>query len=87
MLTGWFFACLAGFGMPGWVFLMGDIIDAFNPTSTLEEMLDSINFVSIVNLLIGVGVMITTYCYYASLLVFSESVANKTRIRYLEAIL
>jgi len=35
MFFGWFFALLGGFAMPSWVFLMGDIIDAFDPSSTL----------------------------------------------------
>ena len=37
--------------------------------------------------IIGGLVLITTYLYYAFLLIFSENIAYKTRVTYLKAIL
>mmetsp|Transcript_21964 Transcript_21964/g.16313 ORF Transcript_21964/g.16313 Transcript_21964/m.16313 type:complete len:100 (+) Transcript_21964:203-502(+) len=87
MVVGWFFAGLAGLGMPSFVFLMGEILDAYSPYIEAKEMEDTINRTCLAMLLIGVYLAITNYFYFSSLLSFSERVSNKMRIRYLQAIL
>mmetsp|Transcript_43674 Transcript_43674/g.42190 ORF Transcript_43674/g.42190 Transcript_43674/m.42190 type:complete len:172 (-) Transcript_43674:1-516(-) len=86
-IIGWIAACLAGFGMPAFVLFMGDILDAYNPFVSPEEMLDLIEETCLIMVIVGAGIFLFTYVYYACLLVFSERIANKTRIRYLQAIL
>eukprot|EP00349_Pseudokeronopsis_sp_Brazil_P012014 CAMPEP_0202979166 /NCGR_PEP_ID=MMETSP1396-20130829/85396_1 /ASSEMBLY_ACC=CAM_ASM_000872 /TAXON_ID= /ORGANISM="Pseudokeronopsis sp., Strain Brazil" /LENGTH=67 /DNA_ID=CAMNT_0049718479 /DNA_START=6 /DNA_END=209 /DNA_ORIENTATION=- len=43
MIFAYFWAVLAGLGMPAFVFIFGDILDAFDPTEDPDEMLDTIN--------------------------------------------
>ena len=44
MLAGWFFAVCTGLGMPAFVLFMGDIVDAFGPLLTADEMLEEMEF-------------------------------------------
>lgn len=88
MAIGWISACVSGLGMPSFVFLIGDIIDSFDPSkNTPEDMIDTISLMSLIFTLIGILVLVFSYFNYAFLLMFSERVAKKTKIRYLEAIL
>jgi len=87
MILGWTTAAITGMGMPSFVFLMGDILDSFNPSKTAEDMLDAIKFTCMLLAIIGAVIWLLTYTYYASLLVFSERIAYKTRVRYLQSIL
>ncbi len=88
MYTGWACSCLSGLGMPSFVFLIGNILDSFNSYETPpDEMLDNIKRLSGIFTLIGVFLWITTYINFAFLYIFSERVAKKTRVKYLEAIL
>lgn len=85
---GWISSMIAGLGMPSFVFLIGDVIDSFNiETTSPEDMLDTISLMSLIFTCVGFAVWITCYISYAFLLMFSERVARKTRIRYLEAII
>lgn len=84
---GWISSMIAGLGMPSFVFLIGDVIDSFNMTTDPEDMIDTISLMSLIFSLVGVAVWITCYISYAFLLMFSERVAKKTRIKYLEAII
>lgn len=85
--VGWISSILTGFAMPAFVFLMGDIIDAFDPSMSAEDTIDEIT--KLVYIMLGLGVItwIFSYLTFALLLIFSEVVAFKTRVRYLEAIL
>lgn len=88
MIIGWIFASIAGFGMPSFVFLIGNVIDSFDVNkSTPDMMLDTISFMSLLFALVGIGIWIASYINYSFLLMFSERVAKKTRVKYLEAIL
>ncbi len=79
---------IAGLGMPSFVFLIGDVIDSFNvEISSDEEMLEIISLMSLIFVVIGIAVWITSYISYSFLLMFSERIAKKTRIKYLEAIM
>jgi hypothetical protein len=73
-------AVLCGLGLPSFVFLIGDIIDAFNPNSSPEETLDTIKRLSMLFVYIGFGIWFFSYSYYAFLIIFSERVARKTRL-------
>jgi ABC-type multidrug transport system fused ATPase/permease subunit len=88
MIIGWIAAGIAGFGMPSFVFIIGNVIDSFDTTKTgPSEMLDTISFMCLLFTIIGCGVWVTSYVNYGFLLMFSERVAKKTRVKYLEAIL
>ena len=88
MYIGWLTASLAGLGMPSFVFLIGSIVDSFNPATTSPtKMLSTIKMMSGIFGLIGLFVWVTTYISYSSLLIFGERVAKRTRVKYLEAIL
>lgn len=88
MYIGWLSSSITGLGMPSFVFLIGNVIDSFNPnTTTKEEMLDTISQMSLIFSCVGVAIWITSYISYSSLLIFSERVTKKTRAKYLEAIL
>jgi len=50
-------------------------------------MVDTIRLTIGILALLALFNMITTYAFYACLLTFSERVANKTKVKYLEAIL
>ena len=74
--------------MPSFVFLIGDVIDSFDPTQAgPEDMVNTISFMSFLFTMVGIGVWITSYIDYAFLLMFSERVAKKIRVAYLRAIL
>ena len=88
MYIGFFSSAITGLGMPSFVFLIGNVIDSFDPyRTTKESMLDTISEMSLIFSCVGVGIWITSYISYASLLMFSERVIKKTRVKYLEAIL
>ena len=37
MYVGWFFAAVTGCGMPSFAFLIGDVIDSFDPYKTSPD--------------------------------------------------
>ena len=86
MWCGWLAAIVTGLALPSFVFIMGDIIDSFNPIS-MGDTLDAIRESSIIFFVIGVAIWVTSHIYYACLFIFAESVARKIRVHYLEAIL
>jgi ATP-binding cassette subfamily B (MDR/TAP) protein 1 len=87
MYIGWTCAAITGTGMPSFVFLIGDVIDSFKPTNTVESTLRTISKMSLIFTLVGVAIWITSLIMYSLLLLFSERVVKKTRTKYLEAIL
>jgi ABC-type multidrug transport system fused ATPase/permease subunit len=88
MWIGWAAAAVTGLGMPSFVFLIGDVIDSFGTSATdPDEALRTISLMSLIFTLVGIVIWITSYVSYAFLLIFSERIARKTRIKYLEAIL
>lgn len=48
MFLGWVFAALTGIGLPAFAFLMGDILNAFDPATSKEDMLDTISFIALI---------------------------------------
>lgn len=89
MYIGWASAAICGLGMPSFVFLIGDVIDAFDPriTGSKEEMLSVIEEMCLIFACVGVGIWILSYVNYAFLIIFSERVTKRIRISYLESIL
>lgn len=85
MTCGYLSAIIAGIGLPSFVFLFGDIVDSFGPTST--DIVGSISIVCLAMALIGVAIWITSYIYVTSLITMSERVGKKTRVAYLKAVL
>lgn len=84
MILGWLSAVVAGCGMPSFVFLIGDVIDSFDPSkATPDQMLDTISFMSLLFTMVGIGVWIFSYINYSFLLMFSERIAKKLRVAYL----
>lgn len=88
LYLGWLSSGITGLGMPSLVFLMGDIIDAYNSyTSTDEEMLDTIKQVCLTLTIIGVVIGATSYCSSTFLAIASERIVKKIKISYLHSIL
>lgn len=78
-------AIINGLGLPSFTFLYGNIINAFAETS--EDMLDSVKTLAIELTIIGVGVWITSYGYFACSMILAERIGKKTRVAYLRSIL
>lgn len=80
-------AILTGAALPSFVFLIGDVIDAFGPTMDREEGLETVKNITLIFLYIGIGVWIVSYFFYGYLILFSERVARRTRLAYLKHLL
>jgi hypothetical protein len=87
MYIGWVSAAMTGLGLPSFVFLIGDIINSFNPSNGPEEMLKKIKLIAWVEVVIGAGIWIFSYIYFSFLLMSSELITKKIRIAYVEAVL
>lgn len=87
MIIGWICACVTGLGLPGFVFLFRDIINSFNPANGPEATLDAIKRVCFIMVMLGIGIWIFSYLYYTMLLLFSDSIGYKIRVKYVESIL
>lgn len=87
MWTGWISAMITGCGMPSFVFLIGNVIDSFKPTTSPDETVDTISLMSLIFTLVGIAVWIFSLVMYSFLLMFSERVVKKTRTKYLTSIL
>jgi ATP-binding cassette subfamily B (MDR/TAP) protein 1 len=85
MIFGYLSSIITGLGLPSFVFLFGDIVDSFGPKST--NVVKSLTPICLAMTLIGIGIWITTYIYFASLVIMSERVGKKTRVAYLKAVL
>jgi ATP-binding cassette, subfamily B (MDR/TAP), member 1 len=87
MWIGWISAMITGFGMPSFVFIIGDIIDSFKPTANVEDTIKTVSKMSLIFTLVGIAVWFFSYVMYSSLLLFSDRVTKKIRTKYLESIL
>ena len=69
MYIGFASSCLTGLGMPSFVFLIGDVIDSFNPyTTTRDQMLKTIGKLSLILTCVGIAIWILSYISYACFL-------------------
>ena len=78
-------AFLMGSALPSFGFLFGEVTDSF--TGDPQELLEKIEFISLVFLILGVGVWITSYLYFGFFIILSERTAMKFRVAYLNALL
>jgi ABC transporter transmembrane region len=76
MYVGWLSACITGCGMPSFVFLIGNVIDSFKPTTKPEDTVDTISLMSLIFTLVGIAVWCSSYIMYSFLLLFSERVVK-----------
>ena len=84
MGLGYFTAIVTGLGMPSFVFLFGDLVDKVGSNGNI---VDAVRPIAIELTLIGVFIWITSYLYFAFLVMMSERLGRKTRVAYLKAIL
>ena len=82
MIFGYGSAIITGVAMPSFVFIMGSIVNSF-----ADEGSNAINTQCLIMTVIGAMVWITSYFYYASLVIMAERISRKTKIAYLKAIL
>jgi hypothetical protein len=69
LYIGWLAAIAAGIGIPSWVFILGNVLDAFNPSVTsTEEMLSQVKKVSREFVYIACGIWFLSYLYFLLLL-------------------
>lgn len=87
MLFGWLCATLTGFGLPANVFLLGNVINSFNQANAAEEMLKNVKEMAWIICIIGGATWILSFLYFYILSIFSQRVAQRTQVRYFEAIL
>nr|AAK19598.2 putative ABC transporter [Sterkiella histriomuscorum] len=83
MALGYFMSIVTGLGLPSFVFLFGDIINSFSGAN----ILDAIRPTCIQFTIIGSAIWVTSYFYYALLVIMSENIGQKTRVAYLKGIL
>ena len=86
LYIGWIAACITGLGLPSFVFLIGNVINSFDPSKT-DGLLDKIKTLAIIFTCIGVGIWIFSYIFYSFLTITSERMIKTIKIAYLEAIL
>jgi ATP-binding cassette subfamily B (MDR/TAP) protein 1 len=85
---GWFAAGTCGIFLPSFIFFLGDIIDAFDPSkNTPDEAVEIIEGILYIFFILGICVLIFGYLFYSMLLIFSERVTAKIKVRYLHAII
>lgn len=70
--------------MPSFVFLFGDVVDSFGGYANI---VDTIRPMAIKLTIIGAIIWVTSYFYFALLVIMSERLGKKTRVAYLKAIL
>jgi hypothetical protein len=87
LAIGFTSAICCGLGLPSFVFLFGDIADNFTGNAPPENILNSIKRVSKLLTIIGLAVWLCSYIYFTFLIMASERIGQKTKIRYLESIL
>ena len=64
-------AALCGLGLPSFVFLFGDIADSFEGNMDPDKILDSIARVSKILTIIGLGIWVGSYLFFAFLTISS----------------
>ena len=84
---GWIFACLSGAILPVFIWMLGDIFDAYNPTSDAEETRDEIRKVFYKMLVLAACICITATFYYYMLVGASHMITLRIKKLYLEAVL
>ena len=82
MAFGYFMSIATGIAMPSFVFIFGDIINSFG-----GDALSSIKSSCLDMVLIGGGVWVSSYFYYACLVIMAERVGRKTKVAYLRSLL
>ena len=88
MYWGLVFAALGGAGTPAFVFLMGDVLDGFDPNQNdPEATLNTTRNLTWIFVGIGFGVWLCVYMYWVLMLTFAERVSHKIKQAYLKAIL
>jgi hypothetical protein len=48
MYIGWVAAFITGLGLPSFAFLIGDIVNSFNPNNPASDTLDKIKLISLI---------------------------------------
>jgi hypothetical protein len=81
---GYFTAIITGLGLPSFVFLMGDIVDNYGSKT---DIVDLIAPIALQLTVIGIFIWVTSYFYFAFLVIMSERIGKKTRQAYLRSIL
>ena len=87
IIVGFISSVLCGLGLPSFVFLFGDIADSFTGQMPADAILNAISKVSRTLTLIGIGIWVGSYIFFAFFVIASERIGQKMKVRYLEAIL
>ena len=84
---GWIFACLTGAILPCFIWMLGDIFDAYDPNSDATETRDEIREAFFKMLALCGCICITATFYYYMLVGASHMITTRIKKLYLEAIL
>ena len=87
MILGTISAVFAGVLVPGISIAQGEITNSFNPALGDDGILNSMRFVAIIITLVGVGIWIFGYVYYAFWQHVAENISFDLRSRYLSKLL
>ena len=77
-------ALVSGLGLPSFVFIFGDVVDAFQPG---QDIVGKIRVTSIELVGVGVFVWVMSFGYFTMLTAMADRVGKKTKIAYLKSIL
>jgi len=83
LIFGIISASITGMGLPSVVFLIGDAVDSFSPSSTARDSLEVNKTLLFTFIYIGLGIWVFGWGFYTLMILFSERVARRTRIGYL----
>ena len=79
LVIGWIAACLTGFILPCFIWLIGDVFDSFAPGVDPKETRDKIREIFYIMCGLCVGIVITSTLYYATLSAAATNIAARIR--------
>jgi len=80
-------AIVAGCLLPSMAIIMGEITNTFDPDNTADDIKDTMSWLAGIISIIGLGLWIFGYMYYAFWQHTAENITFNLRSRYLHAIL
>ena len=87
MVVGSIAAVFAGFLVSAFAIVMGEVTNTFNPMNASENITDKMKKQSLYITLVGLGVWIFSYVYYALWQHLAENISFDLRKRYLNTLL
>lgn len=87
MIIGTVSAIVAGCLLPAMAIIMGAILNSFGYNDNKDEVLESMRWVCLFTCIVGIGIWIFGYIYYAFWQHLAQNISFDLRSRYLRAVL